>query len=47
MKDPRTLHDDGLRRKLGRERFKPVFVMETAENRFRSNPMSLRNAVGG
>jgi len=36
-----------LRRKLRRERLKPVLVMETAEDRFRSNPMSLRNLVTG
>jgi hypothetical protein len=33
--------------KSGRERFKPVLVMETGQNRLRSDPMSLRNVVTG
>ena len=34
-----------FRKKSCREWFKPVLVMETGENRFRRNPMSLRNVV--
>ena len=33
------------RKKSCREWFKPVLVMETGENWFRDNPMSLRNVV--
>ena len=36
-----------LRKKSCRESFKPVLVMETGENRFRSYSMSLRNVPGG
>ena len=34
-------------RKKSCEWFKPVLVMETGENRFRGNPISLRNVVAG